>query len=157
MAAKKNRGKVAQTVFDLARPLVESMGLVLWDVDFFKEGAEYDLLVTIDRDGGVGLEDCEAVSRALSPLLDEADPIEESYCLEVSSAGLERELVRREHYLAYLGKAVTVKLYAPRNGRKELTGTLSSCTEDSLTLTTPDGGVTLPRTEVAKCTAADAE
>ena len=109
MAEKKSRGKVAETVYGLARPVVEGLGLSLWDVDFFREGAEYDLLVTVDRPGGaVGLEDCEAVSRALSPLLDEADPIEESYCLEVSSAGLGRELVRPEHFRAFLGKPVLV-------------------------------------------------
>ena len=158
MAEKKGRGKVAQTVFDLARPLVEGMGLSLWDVDFFKEGAEFDLLVTIDRPGGaVGLEDCEAVSRALSPLLDEEDPIEESYCLEVSSAGLCRELVRPEHFAAFTGKPVTVKLYAPRDGKKLFTGALAACTDEEITLSAPEGDLTFARSEVAKCTAADAD
>lgn len=158
MAEKKNRGKVAQTVFDLARPVVEGMGLVLWDVDYFKEGGEYDLLVTIDRpDCGVGLDDCEAVSRALSPLLDEWDPIEESYCLEVSSAGLERELVRPEHFKAFLGKAVTVRLYAPKNGQKSFTGTLGAWEDGAITLITPSGEILFAPGEAAKCTAADAE
>lgn len=158
MAEKKSRGKIARTVFDLARPVAESMGLVLWDVDFFKEGAEYDLLVTIDRrSGSVGLEDCEALSRALSPLLDEADPIEESYCLEVSSAGLERELVRPEHFAAFTGKPVTVKLYAPRDGKKSFTGVLLASTEEGMTLAVPEGEITFARSDVAKCNAADAD
>ena len=157
MAEKKNRGKVAQTVFDLARPVVEGLGLSLWDVDFFKEGGEYDLLVTIDRpDGAVDLEDCEAVSHALSPLLDEKDPIQESYCLEVSSAGLERELVRPEHFLAFIGKDITVRLYAPRDGKKALTGTLVSFEEGALVMDTEEGRLSLALSDAAKCTAADA-
>ena len=156
MTEKKARGKVAQTVYDLALPLAEGLGLVLWDVDFCKEGADYNLLVTIDRpDGGVGLEDCEALSRALSPLLDEKDPIEESYCLEVSSAGLGRELVREEHFTAFLGKPVEVRLYAPQNGKKKLTGTLAAFGDGQIALETVDGAVRLPLDKVAKCTAAD--
>ncbi|MBP5288974.1 MAG: ribosome maturation factor RimP [Clostridia bacterium] len=158
MAEKKSRGKVAREVFDLARPVAEGLGLVLWDVDFYKEGGAYNLLVTIDRrSGSVGLEDCEALSRALSPLLDEADPIEESYCLEVSSAGLERELVLPEHFAAYTGKPVTVKLYAPRDGKKSFTGTLLARTEEGLTLAGPAGEITFARGDVAKCNAADAD
>ncbi|MBQ3866120.1 MAG: ribosome maturation factor RimP [Clostridia bacterium] len=157
MAEKKSRGKVAETVYGLARPVVEGLGLSLWDVDFFREGAEYDLLVTVDRPGGaVGLEDCEAVSRALSPLLDEADPIEESYCLEVSSAGLGRELVRPEHFRAFLGKPVLVKLYAPRNGKKSAEGTLKAFGADgSVTLLSGGEEISLRRDEIAKCTVAD--
>ena len=139
MAEKKSRASVADRVFDLARPVTEGLGLVLWDVDYFKEGGSYDLLVTIDRPGGVGLADCEAVSRALSPLLDEADPIEDSYCLEVSSPGLERPLTRPEHFLAYVGKEIKVRLYAPRNGKKILSGTLSAYEDGVLTLSAPEG------------------
>ena len=156
MAEKKNRGKVAQQVFDLARPVAEEMGLLLWDVDFYKEGAEFNLLVTIDRpEGGVGLSDCEALSRALSPLLDEADPIEESYCLEVSSAGLCRELVRPEHFSAFAGKPVEARLYAPRDGKKSLKGILVSRTDEGITVALPEGEVTLPLNAVAKVVAAD--
>ena len=98
MAEKKGRGKIAATVEELIRTPVESAGYLLWDVEYYKEGADYNLLVTIenpDRKKPIDLDDCEKVSRAISPLLDEKDPIEEFYYLEVSSAGLERELTRR--------------------------------------------------------------
>ena len=135
MAEKKNRGKVAQQVFDLARPVAEEMGLLLWDVDFYKEGAEFNLLVTIDRpEGGVGLSDCEALSRALSPLLDEADPIPESYVFEVGSAGAERELKRPSDFEQFMGHEVELKLYKPLKGRKTFVGTLAAYEDGAVTL-----------------------
>ena len=110
MAEKKN---IAAKVEELIRESVEAAGYLLWDVDYYKEGADYNLLVTIenpDRATPVGLEDCEKVTRLIDPILDEADPIPQAYYLEVSSAGLERTLSRPQHLAFYKGFPVTAKL-----------------------------------------------
>ncbi|MBR2634543.1 MAG: ribosome maturation factor RimP [Clostridia bacterium] len=142
MAEKKGRGKIAAKVEDLIRGPVEEAGYLLWDVDYFKEGADFNLLVTIentDRTKAIDLDDCEKISRLLSPILDREDPISDSYYLEVSSAGLERELSRAEHFRFYLGKKVCVKLYAPADGKKSLVGTLISYGEEGLVLGLENG------------------
>ena len=98
MAKQQNSGGAVKTVEALARPVVEGMGLRLWDVRFEKEGPDWFLRILIDRDEPLDTDTCEAVSRAIDPLLDEADPIEQSYYLEVGSPGLGRRLTRPEHY-----------------------------------------------------------
>lgn len=109
---------VTDVVRSLVSPITEGLGLMLWDVEFVKEGSEWFLRVYIDReDGGVGIEDCEAVSRALDPKLDEADPIPQSYHLEVCSAGLIRDLKTTDHIKRYLGRAAEIRLY---KGEQEL-------------------------------------
>ena len=118
--------KVAQRVWDLALPLAREQGLELWDVEYRKEAGQWYLRVYIDRVGGnVGIDDCEAFSRAFDPVLDAEDPIEGSYIFEVSSAGAERELKRPSDFARFLGSAVEVKLYQARDGRKQFTGTLT--------------------------------
>ena len=117
--------KVTDAVASLARPIVERAGCALWDVEDVKEAGEWFLRVYIDREGGVDLDCCEAVSRPLSDALDEADPIPGSYTFEVSSAGLDRALKRPEHFARCMGETVDVKLYRPVDGRKERTGTLT--------------------------------
>jgi len=117
--------KVTDLVAELAAPVVEQAGCTLWDVEYVKEAGEWFLRVYIDREGGVDINHCEAVSRPLSDLLDEADPIQSSYTFEVSSAGLDRVLRKQEHFDACMGQQVDVKLYRPLNGRKEYTGTLN--------------------------------
>ena len=102
--------KVTDAVAALALPVVESAGCTLWDVEYVKEAGSWFLRVYIDREGGVSIDDCEAVSRPLSDLLDEADPIEGSYTFEVSSAGADRALKKPEHFAKYLGAEVVVKL-----------------------------------------------
>ncbi len=104
---------VVSVVTDLAKPVIEELGLKLWDVEFKKEGSEYFLRIYIDRDEGVWINDCEEVSRRLDPLLDELDPIEQSYNFEVSSAGLVRELKKDEHILKFVGHEVSVSLFKP--------------------------------------------
>ncbi len=126
--------KVTDTVAALALPVVEGAGCTLWDVEYVKEAGSWFLRVYIDKEGGVSIDDCEAVSRPLSDLLDEPEPIEGSYTFEDSSAGADRELKKPEHFQAFLGEEVEVKLYRPRDGRKEFVGTLASFA---------DGGVTL--------------
>lgn len=153
MAEKKGRGKIAATVEELIRTPVESAGYLLWDVEYYKEGADYNLLVTIenpDRKKPIDLDDCEKVSRLLSPLLDEADPIQDMYYLEVSSAGLERTLNRPEHFVFYLGSPVSVRLYAPMNGTKSLAGILTAYDEETLTLEIEGAETVLKKDAVAK-------
>ena len=117
--------KVTDAVAALALPIVEGAGCSLWDVEYVKEAGEWFLRVYIDRDSGVDIDCCEAVSRPLSDALDEADPIQGSYTFEVSSAGLDRVLRRPAHFARCLGRQVDVKLYRPVDGRKEFTGALS--------------------------------
>ena len=119
----KNAG-VAETVRQLCEPVAEELGLWIWDVEFLKEGARKVLRITIDSEEGVNIDDCEKMHRAIDPLLDEADPIEEQYYLEVSSPGLERELKNEDHIYACEGWDVEVRLYAPLNGSKIFRGVL---------------------------------
>ena len=118
--------KVTETVAALAAPLAEGCGCSLWDVEYVKEAGEWYLRFYIDKEGGVSINDCEAVSRPLSDALDEADPIEGSYTLEVGSAGAERALKRPGDFQRYLGSPVLVKLYRNLDGRKEFPGTLAA-------------------------------
>ncbi len=127
---KNNGGKnIAATVRELITPVADEMGLYLWDVEFVKEGADKYLRITIDNEEGVNIIDCENFHRAIDPLLDEADPISESYILEVSSPGIERELKCEEHIYACEGWDVEVKLYAPKNGSKQYRGVLMGYNE----------------------------
>lgn len=158
MAEKKGRGKIASQVEELLKKPVEEAGYLLWDVDFYKEGTDFNLLVTIenpDRQKPIDLDDCEKVSRLVSPLLDEADPIEENYYLEVSSAGLERELSRPEHFKVFYGAAVRVKLFAALDGKKTLEGTLSSYGDEGLCLQTENGEIQIEKSKIAKVTTVD--
>ena len=126
--------KVTDVVANLAAPIVEQAGCKLWDVEYVKEAGEWFLRVYIDREGGVDITHCEAVSRPLSDLLDEVDPIQSSYTFEVSSAGLDRVLRKEEHYEICKGQLVDVKLYRPMNGRKEYTGTLNGFVDGNVTV-----------------------
>ena len=121
---------MTDVVAQLAQPIVEQAGCTLWDVEYVKEAGEWFLRVYIDKEGGVDINDCEAVSRPLSDLLDEADPIQGSYTFEVSSAGLDRPLKKPEHFAACAGQQVDVRFYRPVDGRKEYTGALVGCDGD---------------------------
>ena len=118
--------KVTDTVAALAAPVIEAAGCTLWDVEYVKEAGQWFLRLYIDKEGGISIEDCEAVSRPMSDLLDEADPIEGSYVFEVSSAGADRVLKTPEHFEQFMNTEVEVKLYRPREGRKEFVGLLQS-------------------------------
>ena len=122
--------KVTDVVAQLAQPIVEQAGCTLWDVEYVKEAGEWFLRVYIDKEGGVDINDSAAVSRPLSDLLDEADPIQGSYTFEVSSAGLDRPLKKPEHFAACAGQQVDVRFYRPVDGRKEYTGALVGCDGD---------------------------
>jgi len=133
----KKFGSTEQLVFDLVKPIADECGSRIWDVRFEKEGASWYLRVFIDRDEGVTIDDCEAVSRPLSDILDEKDPIEQGYFLEVGSAGLERELIRESHFEASLGEFVTIKLFKQIDGVKEFTAKLTAYSKENLTLSIP--------------------
>jgi ribosome maturation factor RimP len=135
MAAKN----IATTVEELLRPTVEGLGYVLWDVEFTKIAADYHLIVTIDREGGIWIEDCEKVHRAIDPILDEADPIDISYRLEVSSPGVERVLRRESHYVASVGERVEIRLFAALDGAKVLRGRLAGYENGTFEVEKEDG------------------
>ena len=117
--------KVTELVAELAAPAVAEQGCTLWDVEYVREAGQWYLRLYLDKDGGVNILDCEAVSRKVSDLLDQADPIEGSYTFEVSSAGAERPLKRPSDFERFLGSPVLVKTYKPKDGRKEFAGTLA--------------------------------
>lgn len=117
---------IKDTVREAILPTVTELGYRIWDVTYTKIGADYHLEITIDSDDGIGIEDCERVSRAIDPILEEENPIEGFYYLEVSSPGVERELRTDEHISLSLGEKVEVKLFAPKDGVKSLVGTLAS-------------------------------
>lgn len=118
MPEKRKGGNVVTTVWDIAQPLAEELGLILWDVRFVKEGTNWYLRIFIDKEGGVGIDDCVAMNDALDAPLDEADPIEQSYNLQISSAGIERELVRDFHFEMFMNAKVTVKFRQAVDGIK---------------------------------------
>ena len=128
------------TVWRLAEPIAAELGLSIWDVRFVKEGAYHYLRITIDKPTGVDMDDCEKMSRAINGPLDELDPIDCEYCLEVCSPGIERELTRPEHFAAYIGAVLNVRLIRPlENGQKELVAILHSYEDNVMELETQDG------------------
>lgn len=141
--------KVTDIVWELAEPVVKENGCELWDVEYVREGSEYFLRLYIDKDGGVDINDCEAISRAVDPILDEKDPIPGSYHFEVCSAGLERVLKRPSDFQKYLGSPITVKLYRPRNGMKEIPCVLRAYEDGRLTVEAGKETVTFEKSEVA--------
>ncbi len=133
----KKFGSTEQLVFDLVKPIADEFGSDIWDVRFEKEGASWYLRVFIDREDGVTIDDCEAISRPLSDLLDEKDPISQGYFLEVGSAGLERELIRESHFEASLNQTVSIKLFKAIDGVKDFTATLTGFDKEALKLSFP--------------------
>ena len=141
--------KVTDAVAALALPVVEEAGCSLWDVEYVKEAGTWFLRVYIDKEGGVSIDDCEAVSRPLSDLLDQADPIEGSYTFEVSSAGADRALKKPEHFARFLGHEIEVKLYRPREGRKEFVGVLKGYESGDVTLDISGAETRFTKQEIA--------
>ena len=142
--------KVTERVRLLAEPVVEAQGCELWDVEYVREGSGWFLRVYIDKEGGVDIADCEAISRTLDPILDEADPIPDSYTFEVCSAGLERILKRPGDFERFLGADVLVRLYRPRDGAKEFAGVLAGYQDGDVTVTVGDTPVTFTKAEIAQ-------
>ena len=141
--------KVTDQVTAFAQPVVEANGCSLWDVEYVREGSERFLRVYIDKDGGVDIEDCEKIHRALDPILDEQDPIAESYHFEVCSAGLERALKRPSDFARFMGSPVMVKLYRPLNGLKEFPGVLRGYEEGRVILEAGNQTITFEKSQIA--------
>ena len=141
--------KVTELVAQFAQPVVESFGCELWDVEYVREGSERFLRVYIDKEGGIDIDDCEKIHRALDPVLDEKDPIAESYYFEVCSAGLERALKRPGDFAKFMGSAITVKLYRPRNGLKEIPCVLRGYEDGRITVEAGKETITFEKSEVA--------
>ncbi len=141
--------KVTEVVAAFAEPIVKEHGCELWDVEYVREGSEYFLRLYLDKEGGVDINDCEAVSRAVDPILDEKDPIQGSYHFEVCSAGLERALKRPSDFERFMGSNITVKLYRPRNGLKEIPCVLAGYEDGKVTVTAGREIITFEKSEVA--------
>ncbi len=141
--------KVTDLVTQFAEPIVEQAGCKLWDVEYVREGAERFLRIFIDKDGGVDVSDCEKIHRLIDPILDEKDPIAESYHFEVCSAGIERTLKRPGDFEGFMGSPILVKLYRPRNGLKEIPCTLRGYEDGKITAEAGKETITFEKSEVA--------
>ena len=141
--------KVTELVASFAQPIVEAHGCQLWDVEYVREGSDYFLRLYLDKEGGVDIVDCEAISRAMDPILDEKDPIPTSYIFEVCSAGLERTLKRPADFQRFMGSAITVKLYRPYNGMKEIPAVLRGYEGGRVTVEAGRETITFEKSQVA--------
>ena len=141
--------KVTELVESFAKPIVEANGCSLWDVEYVREGSERFLRLYIEKEGGVDITDCENISRAVDPVLDEKDPIAESYHFEVCSAGLERALKRPGDFERFMGNPVMVKLYRPYNGMKEIPGVLRGYEDGRVTVEAGKENITFEKSQVA--------
>lgn len=139
MASKGKGGSTVNTVWEIAEPIANSLGYELWDVRFEKEGANWYLRIFIDKEDGISINDCVDMSHAIDKPLDEADPIEQSYCLEVCSPGLERDLKRDSHFEKCIGEKIMVKLIRPVDGQREFKGTLESYDNGNFELLLEEG------------------
>ena len=142
--------KLTEQIWQYAEPVVTAQGCEIWDVEYVREGADWFLRIYIDKDGGVDITDCEAISRAMDPILDEKDPIPTSYTFEVCSAGIERSLKRPSDFARFMGSDVLVRLYRPKDGTKEFPGVLRGYGEDgSVTIEYLKNEITFAKSEVA--------
>ena len=130
----KEQKNIAARVRSAVEDRITEAGYRLWDLEYVKEGGQWYLRITIDRDEGVDIDDCEKVFRIVDPIVTELDPVEGAYHLEVSSPGLERELRTDGHFRAMIGNRIRLKLYTPENGQRELVGVLKDFDGERLTL-----------------------
>ena len=141
--------KITEQVAQFAQPVVEANGCSLWDVEYVREGSERYLRLYIDKEGGVDIEDCEKIHRAVDPILDEKDPIAESYHFEVCSAGLERALKRPSDFARFMDSPILIKLYRPRNGLKEIPAILRGYEDGRVIAEAGKETLTFEKSEVA--------
>ena len=141
---------IKETVREAITPTVTELGYSIWDITYAKVGADYHLEITIDHPDGIDIDDCEKVHRAIDPILDEADPIEGFYYLDVSSPGIERELRTREHIVATVGQRVEAKLFTAKDGKKSVVGELRESDEGFVVIGDGDGDVRLEISEISK-------
>lgn len=143
-------GNTVAAVRSIVEPIAEQLGLSIWDVRFLKEGTQWYLRIFIDKQGGVSIDDCVDMTHAINGPLDEADPIEQAYLLEVSSPGIERELTRPEHFEKCIGEKIMVKTIRPVDGKREFKGVLEGYDEGNVTLRSEDeSGLTFTKKEVS--------
>ena len=142
--------KITDKVSAIAKPIVEEEGCSLWDVEYVREAGNWYLRIYIDKVGGGDIDDCERISRRLDPVLDEADPIPDSYVFEVGSAGIERELKRPGDFDAFLGSDVEVRLYQPVNGQKSFVGTLVGYDNGTTTIEIGGKALSFNKTQTAQ-------
>ena len=146
------RKTIKETVREAIQPTVTELGYDIWDITYSKVGADYHLEITIDSPAGINIEDCEKVHRAIDPILDEVDPIEGFYYLDVSSPGVERELRTEMHISRSVGQKVRAKLFAQKDGKRVITGILSAFEDGKITITEPEGDISLTPSEISKLT-----
>jgi len=132
--------EIVRRVFDIASPIAGENGLSIWDVTYEKDGGSFVLTVHLDKEGGVSIDECEKVSRAIDPILDRHDFIRDSYMLCVASAGLTRVLSRDEHFEKSLGKKIELRFYKAIDGAKSAVGTLLSFDKDNVVIEMPNAG-----------------
>ena len=142
--------KIAQKVYDIALPVAQRQELDIWDVEYLREAGQWFLRIYIDKADGVSINDCERFSREMDPILDEADPISESYVFEVSSAGAERQLKRPSDFERFYGSKVEVKLYKGVDGSKSYVGTLMAYADGNVTVEVGGTERTFERENVAQ-------
>lgn len=143
-------GNTVAFVKSIVQPIATEMGLEIWDIRFLKEGSQWYLRIFIDKEGGVSIDDCVDLTHAINKPLDEADPIEQAYCLEVSSPGVERELTRPEHFEKYTGEKIMVKTIRPIDGKRDFKGILENYDDGNITFRTEDeSGLTFTKKEVS--------
>lgn len=139
--SKPKKIGIVELVSRIALEITDKLGLELWDVRFEKEGASWFLRVFIDKESGVVMDDCEAVSRYVDKRLDELDPIDDAYYLEVSSPGIERDLIKKEHFERFAGTLVRVRFIRPVDGKREYIGELLPMSGDTLSIRTGENGI----------------
>jgi ribosome maturation factor RimP len=142
--------KITEKVAALAKPVVEEEGCTLWDVEYVREAGTWYLRIFVDKEGGLSIDDCERISRRLDPMLDEADPIPDSYVFEVGSAGAERELKRPSDFEQFIGHEVEVRLYQPLNGSKAFVGPLKTYADGDVTIDFGGNELRLDKSKIAQ-------
>ncbi len=143
---------VKEVVREAIEPTVRELGYEIWDVTYSKVGADYHLEITIDSPNGIFINDCEKVHRAIDPILDECDPIESFYYLDVSSPGIERELRTEHHILSSVGQKVQAKLFTAKDGKRSIVGILSAFSDGNITISCDEGDTVLKQSEISKLT-----
>jgi ribosome maturation factor RimP len=143
---------IKETAREVILPTVTELGYDIWDVTYSKVGADYHLEITIDHENGINIQDCEKVHRAIEPILDQCELIESVDYLDVSSPGIERELRTEEHISRSIGEKVEARLYAAKDGKRQITGILSAFTDGKITITDAQGDIILTQSEISKLT-----
>ncbi len=145
----KKFGNTEKRIYDLVKPITDELGYYLWDVCYVKEGASWYLRIFIDCDEGITIEDCERATAPISDILDKTDPISQSYMLEVGSAGLERELLRKEHFDICTGDTVRIRFIRAVDGEKEIVCTISGADKEFIYAGTEDKTEKYPLSDIS--------